>query len=127
MARGVDIMNNKVEELEENNEETKTGLPVDHENVNSFVSDDILVQAKDIGKASVDFGKKTGKFLFNITRLGINKLGEMKKKVDTERDKLESLSDNSLKQLTVTGNMYQKMAALQILKERNIVEEDNNT
>jgi hypothetical protein len=46
--------------------------------------EDLMAQARDVGKARVEFGKKTGKFLFNATKLGIQKLADQAKKINND-------------------------------------------
>jgi len=51
------------------------------------VDDDLLEQAKDMGKATLEFGKKTGKLLFNATRIGLTKLKEKAEEIAESRQK----------------------------------------
>jgi hypothetical protein len=86
-------------------------------------TDDLISQARDVGKVGIDFGKKTGKFFFNVSKLGIQKLGEGTKKLNEniakEKERLAEWSDDRLaREAKSKGILPSGIAAMQILKER---------
>lgn len=85
--------------------------------------DDLMTQASDAGKASVEFGKKAGKFLFNATKLGFQKLAngakKLKENIDKEKERMAEWPDARLAREAKTKMVLPSgMAAMQILKER---------
>lgn len=48
--------------------------------INPILDDDLLGQAKEVGKTTINLGKKTGKLAFNLARLGITKMNELAQK-----------------------------------------------
>jgi hypothetical protein len=99
---------------------------------NKISNDDLLGQALDAGKATWEFGKKTGKLLFNVGRIGLTKLmgvannsmasnQQMLDKTDQEKEKLKYKSNDELIDIWRSpSNNIEKGAVGLLLKERGI-------